>query len=83
MRKEKMTKILDVSIWNKFIKYGSGFTLEAERDYKKRGEPLVYHLFLYGLWTDDENEFVGEDLNVLMKEAIKMFGDNMRKANNK
>lgn len=59
-------------LWNKFIQYGSGFVIEAERDYKQKGEPLIYHLRCFGLLYPDNFELVGEDLEKLLKEAIKV-----------
>ena len=73
-----MNKI-DIELFKEFTKWGSGFILEAERDYKAKGEPLVYHLTMYGLWADDENEFVSTDINVVMKQATKLLKGNMEK----
>lgn len=57
--------------FKEFIKWGSGFTIDAERDYKTKGEPLIYHLFMFGLHYPDKYEIVGRDLEKLMKQAIR------------
>ena len=62
---------MNQAIWQEFIKWGSGFKIEAGRDYKEKGEPLIYHLFMYGLLYDDDYELVGKNLNKLLKTAIK------------
>jgi hypothetical protein len=58
-------------LWQQFIQYGSGFRLEAERDYHTKGEPLFYHLKMFGLIYPDGYELVGYSLEKLLKQAIK------------
>ncbi len=62
---------MDNKVWKEFIKWGSGFELEAERDYKASNESLIYHLFMYGLCYDDGYEIVGTNLDKLLKQAIE------------
>ena len=64
-------KELDTKLWNEFCDYGSGFELEAERDFKVKTQPLIFHLKMYGLHYKDGYELVGTDLNKLLKQAIK------------
>lgn len=71
-------KKIDAKLWHEFTtKWGSGFTLEAERDYKARDNPLVYHLKMYGLWADDDGEFTSKDINVCMRKAIERLKKNI------
>lgn len=58
-------------LWQEFIKYGSGFELEAERDYQAKGKPLIYHLKMFGLIYPDDYELMGRDLEKLLKQAMK------------
>jgi hypothetical protein len=58
-------------LWKRFIQYGSGFEIKAERDYQSRGTPLVYHLRMYGFIYPDGYELIGEDLEKLLKQVIK------------
>lgn len=58
-------------IWQEFIEWGSGWILEAERDYKKKNNPLCYHLNMFGLHYPDNYELVGYNLQELLKQAIK------------
>ena len=71
--------MLNTKLWKEFIEWGSGFTLEAERDYKAKGEPLIYHLTMYGLCANDKNEFVSKNINIIMKQVIKLLEGNMKK----
>jgi hypothetical protein len=58
-------------LWRRFIQYGSGFKIEAERDYQSKGTPLVYRLRMYGLIYPEGYELIGEDIEKLLKQAIK------------
>lgn len=58
-------------IWEEFIKWGSGWKLEADRDYKQKGNPFCFHLKMFGLYYPDNYELVGRDLEKLLKQAIK------------
>ena len=62
---------MEKEIWQEFIKWRSGFQLEAERDYKKKGWPLYFRLRMFGLYYPDNYELVGKDLNKILKQAIK------------
>jgi len=74
MKTKKSEKAIDAKLFQEFITWGSGFTLEAERDYKRKGRPFIFHLTVYCLWVDnDENEFVSTNINVVMKRAIKLI----------
>lgn len=64
-------------LWNKFVKYGSGFVLEADRDYEIKSEPLIYHLHMYGLIYPDNYEIIGYDLKKLLVKAMR-DGDKFR-----
>ena len=57
--------------WKQFIDYGSGFEIEGQRDYKAKGEPLIYHLKMFGLIYSKHYELVGKNLNRLLNQAIK------------
>lgn len=57
-------------LWNDFMTYGSGFKLEAERDYDHKDQPLIFHLTMYGLVYPTDYELVGTNLNKLFKKAI-------------
>ena len=58
-------------VWKEFIDYGSGFKLEAERDYKTKREPVYYHLFMYGLVYPTGYEIVGTNLKKLLLQTMK------------
>jgi len=58
-------------LWEKFTEWGSGFRIEAERDYKIKNEPLVFHLFMYGIHYKEDYEIIGYDLEKLLKQAIR------------
>lgn len=58
-------------IWDTFAEYGSGFTLEAERLYDEKGEPLYYRLKMYGLAYPEGYEITGYNISRLLKRAIK------------
>lgn len=58
-------------LWNKFVTYGSGFVLEADRDYDIKGKPFIYHLQMSGLCYPDNYEIIGYKLEKLMEKAIK------------
>jgi len=57
--------------FNKFKEYGSGFRIDGERVYDEKGEPLIYHLFMYGLIYPKGYEIIGYDLEKLMKQAMR------------
>lgn len=57
-------------LWPQFTRYGSGWTLEAERDYKAAGSPLIYHLRMFGVVYPDHYELVGDDPPTLLRQAI-------------
>ena len=73
-----MEQRIDSELWLEFIQWGSGFTLEAERDYQSKKEPLFYHLTMNGLFFHND-ELMGENINKLMKEAIKIGRRNQTK----
>lgn len=58
-------------IFKKFIEYGSGFRIEGERVYDKKGEPLIYRLRMSGMIYPNGYEIVGYDLEKLMKQAMR------------
>jgi hypothetical protein len=70
--------MINPKLFEEFIKWGDGFTLEAERDYEAIGRPFVYHLRIYGLWIGD-NEFVSKNINTVMKQAIRFVIENYEK----
>ena len=45
----EMKNNIDNKLWKEFVKWGSGFTLEADRIYDEEGLPFIYHLTMYGL----------------------------------
>lgn len=61
---------MNKKLWNIFTKWGSGFKLEAERDYKDPKESLIYHLFIYGICYPSKYELVGDDIGAMLKQAI-------------
>ena len=61
-------------IWDKFIKYGSSFEIEGEKD-NHDSSVIYYHLRMFGLIYPSGYEIVGKDINKLIKQAIK-DGDN-------
>ena len=63
--------VMTNKLWQEFIKWGSGFNIEAERDYKKKDKPFIYHLFMYGLHYENDYELIGKNLDDLLKTAIK------------
>lgn len=69
--------MMNKKIWQEFTKWGSRWTLEAERDYLKKDKPLIYHLKMFGAFYLEEPEFVGDNLEKLFKKAIK-HGQNLR-----
>ena len=71
LKKVRKKKTCLDKIWLEFIKYGSGFKFEGERDFDKKGSPYIYHLHMYGLWYPDDYELVGTNLQKLLKQAIK------------
>jgi len=58
-------------LWQEFIKWGSGFNLEAEREFEERGKPLYFHLKMFGFHYPSNYELTGKNLNKLLKQAIK------------
>ena len=58
-------------LWKEFTKWGSGWELSAEREYKKKGTPLVYHLKMFGLYYPKDYEIISYGLDTLLKRAIK------------
>ena len=60
------------AVLKEFLEWGSGFNLEAERDYSKKGDPLVYHLNCYGLYSQHK-EYIGKDLEKVLKKAISDY----------
>lgn len=62
---------MPIKLWEEFILWGSGFTLEGDRDYKQKGSPLIFHLKMYGLWYPDNYELVGKNVETLLMQAIK------------
>jgi hypothetical protein len=74
----EMKNNIDNKLWKEFVKWGSGFTLEADRIYDEEGKPFIYHLTMYGLHFNGD-ELVGSDLNELFRKAIKIGKKNMKK----
>ena len=62
---------MNLKLWEKFLKYGSGFDLEAEREYDKPSQPYFYHLRCYGLAFPTDYELLGFNLDKLLKKAIE------------
>lgn len=59
-----------LAIIREFLKWGSGFTLQAERDYRDQKSPYFYELTVYGLYAPDES-YKGLYPIKLMEKAIK------------
>lgn len=71
---------MNEKIWKEFTRWGSGFKLEAERDYDMKNKKFIYHLTCYGLFMDEE-ELISMDINQLMQQAIKKAKKNWNRAN--
>lgn len=69
-------------LWKEFIEWGSGFRIEAERDYKIKGEPLFFHLFMYGIHYKEDYEIMDYNLEKLLKRAIRDGEKSMNKFKN-
>ena len=52
--------------------------ISADRLYDEEGEPLYYHLKMFGLHYPDDYELLGYDLDALMREAIRDCEKSMR-----
>ena len=70
----KISKV-DIAV---LCSYGSGFNLDADRDYHQKGDPLIFHLRCFGMVFDDNYEGVGKDLNKLVREAVKNAKKNIK-----
>lgn len=55
--------------------------ISADRLYDEEGEPLYYHLRVFGLHYPDDYELTGYDLEALMREAIRDCEKSMREYN--
>lgn len=71
------------TLWREFTKYGSGFKLEGERIYDEKGQPVFYHLHMYGLVYPNNYELVGETLTELLQQAIDDGKRGWNELNNK
>ena len=56
--------------FQEFIKWGSGWEIEAARDYHDKKQPLWFSLKMHGIWWKNY-EICGDNLEELMKQAIK------------
>lgn len=66
-------------LWKEFATWGSGWTLESEREYAMTGDPLVFHIRMAGMFFPAGNEFASADLSTLLRRVIRSGKRQQRK----